>query len=302
MCGGLALHLFETYISEQFTAFIGLLCGRSETESEKMVRISDESLGVHAVLLRKLRTPLLALLLLLMCIYFRPRRRSAELGAADHRGAATAVEVAQGTVTKTEATDSPAPMPVDNLPAPDASTEDPLGLPERRHISNPELTSVPDHPQPGNVHGPEIDNLAELARLADTHGRLNHARQQRQRLAKVLARIARRVAEAKAKKGMESAPVSLQVNPQSQSHPSVTELLLRNPAGNRNEIAFLIDGEVHRLAPGKELRLEHGAIRTIRFHRGGNWGESRQSLETGEYEFHLSPQGWELVTAIPATE
>jgi hypothetical protein len=44
---------------------------------------------------------------------------------------------------------------------------------------------------------------------------------------------------------------------------------------------------MHELDGGQTLRLE--------YHRGGNFGDARQSLTPGRYEFQVAADGWKLV-------
>jgi hypothetical protein len=126
-----------------------------------------------------------------------------------------------------------------------------------------------------------------------------------QKLARIVAGFAKRLAIAKSlneKQELQAATAeSAATDNSSASHEiDAEELVLRN-ASRSGTVAFLIDREIRRLPAGQEVRFQKENARTIRFHRGGNFGESRHSLESGSYIFRAGQQGWELVPTESVT-
>lgn len=74
---------------------------------------------------------------------------------------------------------------------------------------------------------------------------------------------------------------------------SENQVILINPKSNRLEVAFLLDGEVHTLAPGTELIPKKSDV-TIHFDRGGGHGLFQKQLPAGKYRFSVSVAGWTL--------
>ena len=70
---------------------------------------------------------------------------------------------------------------------------------------------------------------------------------------------------------------------------------IMNPAATTNlPIGFMINGQVVRLQAGEagDFRVDGSGL--VKFHRGGNFGESSYTLKQGEYRFEATAQGWEL--------
>ena len=83
------------------------------------------------------------------------------------------------------------------------------------------------------------------------------------------------------------------------SEPALTEAggiaVLRNPSSTQGVVHFLIGRQTHSLEPGQTRRFELDDIGDVRFHRGGEFGDARQKVSPGEYEFAVSDRGWDLV-------
>lgn len=62
-------------------------------------------------------------------------------------------------------------------------------------------------------------------------------------------------------------------------------------------VAFLIENRIERLTPGESLTLNQESV-LLRFDRGGDYGESRQTLSIGRYEFRAESYGWTLTPAL----
>ena len=65
-----------------------------------------------------------------------------------------------------------------------------------------------------------------------------------------------------------------------------------NPDFNEGEVRFLLDNEVRSLASGESLELTGREDCVIVFHRGGDFGTFRQTLQPGVYEFQVTDHGW----------
>jgi hypothetical protein len=72
--------------------------------------------------------------------------------------------------------------------------------------------------------------------------------------------------------------------------------VLENPADNGYAVSFQLDGTIQTLKPGAVL-IETSAQSVIRFDRGGDFGEFRQDLAAGRYQFRVSREGWKLEKA-----
>lgn len=75
------------------------------------------------------------------------------------------------------------------------------------------------------------------------------------------------------------------------------KLLVVNPAETGGTVFYLVDGEVHSLAPGETLTLEEGRNHKIEFHRGEGFGDAEVMLSTGIYHFQVDSNGWNLTLA-----
>jgi hypothetical protein len=79
-------------------------------------------------------------------------------------------------------------------------------------------------------------------------------------------------------------------------------ITIRNASGVRLPVAFLVDGQDAELADGQS-RVFSGTRHTIQYDRGGRFGGTQQSLASGNYDFRITPSGWDLVRQpdAPAT-
>lgn len=96
----------------------------------------------------------------------------------------------------------------------------------------------------------------------------------------------------------ETAPRPDQAEQESDLSPRQAEgssiLVLSNPLENAVSVQFLLDGEHVTLQPGEARELPSTRKRTIVYHRGKNYGNTRFELSRGDFEFHYGTQGWEL--------
>jgi hypothetical protein len=78
--------------------------------------------------------------------------------------------------------------------------------------------------------------------------------------------------------------------------------VLANSANSGVPVNFVVNGKVHRLAPGEELQLEGIDAWVVRFDRGGTFGVAQMTLYEGRHEFRVSRAGWELqALGVPDT-
>jgi hypothetical protein len=71
-------------------------------------------------------------------------------------------------------------------------------------------------------------------------------------------------------------------------------ITIRNAAGVRLPVTFLLDGQDLQLADGSSQTFVGSARRTITYDRGGRFGSTQQDLVSGDYEFRVTPTGWDL--------
>lgn len=72
-----------------------------------------------------------------------------------------------------------------------------------------------------------------------------------------------------------------------------------NPASNEAALSFTVNGQRYSVPPGHHQDLPAAAGQVIEFHRGGNRGPARYSLQGGLYTFTPTDQGWELYHTSP---
>lgn len=79
-------------------------------------------------------------------------------------------------------------------------------------------------------------------------------------------------------------------------------ITIRNAAGAKLPVAFLIDGQEIELADG-ELRSFVGRDRrSVQYDRGGHFGATQHDLAAGDYDFRITASGWDLVRRAGASE
>jgi hypothetical protein len=74
-----------------------------------------------------------------------------------------------------------------------------------------------------------------------------------------------------------------------------TGLTIRNSAGHKTPVNFLIDRKEASLADGETRTWTGNSRRSVQFDRGGDYGTANYSLTAGDYEFVVTPAGWDLV-------
>jgi hypothetical protein len=92
-------------------------------------------------------------------------------------------------------------------------------------------------------------------------------------------------------------PWTAPVNPSISSSDSsaAARISIRNASGARLPVAFLVDGQDVELRDGEERTFSGQAHRTVHYDRGGSFGNTQQELGSGDYEFRITPSGWDLV-------
>ncbi|HAY81302.1 MAG TPA: hypothetical protein DCY79_15975 [Planctomycetaceae bacterium] len=74
------------------------------------------------------------------------------------------------------------------------------------------------------------------------------------------------------------------------------EVLIRNPLETNGAVHFLVQDEVVTLQPGESYRSRLAEQELLlQFHRGSSFGNAKQQLTPGLFEFQVSPEtGWRL--------
>lgn len=90
-----------------------------------------------------------------------------------------------------------------------------------------------------------------------------------------------------------AAPVVANAVPSSSTEDD--RIVIRNTAGARLPVAFLVDGQDVELSDGQTRTFTGRARRTVAYDRGGRFGSTEQQLTAGQYEFRITASGWDLV-------
>jgi hypothetical protein len=72
------------------------------------------------------------------------------------------------------------------------------------------------------------------------------------------------------------------------------QIVIRNSLKSRNSVAFVVGKEVQQLNPGEVAEFSASSTPTIRFHRGGEFGNASATLTAGTFEFQATSRGWYL--------
>lgn len=65
--------------------------------------------------------------------------------------------------------------------------------------------------------------------------------------------------------------------------------------GDANAIKYRLDDKWDfEMKAGEKQKLPEKATRVIEFDRGGDFGVARYTLSEGNYDFHLTPKGWDI--------
>ena len=78
-------------------------------------------------------------------------------------------------------------------------------------------------------------------------------------------------------------------------------IVIRNMAGVKLPVSFLVDGQDVELPDGATRTFVGRAQRTVTYDRGGRYGSTEQQLTGGQYEFRITASGWDLVRRPDAT-
>ena len=73
-------------------------------------------------------------------------------------------------------------------------------------------------------------------------------------------------------------------------------LVILNPKTTGYQVSYFLNEQIHRLAPGQSQRRNATTTGswTIRFDRGGSFGEIEYSLKPGNYVFGVTSKGWQI--------
>lgn len=74
-----------------------------------------------------------------------------------------------------------------------------------------------------------------------------------------------------------------------------TRLTIRNSAGHKTPVNFLIDRREASLSDGETRTWSGPSRRSVQFDRGGTFGTAEYDLAAGDYEFVVTAAGWDLV-------
>jgi hypothetical protein len=80
----------------------------------------------------------------------------------------------------------------------------------------------------------------------------------------------------------------------SATKPRVTGLTIRNLPGNEVPVRFLVNGRIYSLLPGESHSFADGTSWDLQYHHGGAFGNARQTLNPGDYQFVVGNTGWSL--------
>ena len=72
-------------------------------------------------------------------------------------------------------------------------------------------------------------------------------------------------------------------------------IVIRNAAGAKLPVAFVVDGQDVELADSGTRTFVGKTHRTIQYDRGGRFGSTQQEVTGGQYEFRITSSGWDLV-------
>ena len=72
-------------------------------------------------------------------------------------------------------------------------------------------------------------------------------------------------------------------------------ITIRNASGARLPVAFQVDGQDAELADGQVRTFAGLGLLSVQYDRGGRYGSTQQELTAGNYEFRITPTGWDLV-------
>jgi hypothetical protein len=77
-------------------------------------------------------------------------------------------------------------------------------------------------------------------------------------------------------------------------------IVIRNMAGAKLPVSFLVDGQDVELADGGVRTFVGKSHRTIQYDRGGRFGSTQQDIAGGQYEFRITSTGWDLIRKADA--
>ena len=72
-----------------------------------------------------------------------------------------------------------------------------------------------------------------------------------------------------------------------------------NPADNKVELNYVLDGQTYILPPGHYQDLGYGRQWVVEFHRGGPFGTVKYTVGGVKHVFTATEKGWELVRREP---
>jgi hypothetical protein len=74
-----------------------------------------------------------------------------------------------------------------------------------------------------------------------------------------------------------------------------SRVTIHNASGAKLPVTFLLDGQDMELADGAAQSFAGAAHHTITYDRGGRFGSTQQDITPGDYDFRITPSGWDLV-------
>lgn len=278
------------------------------------LRLTDDSIHTHARLLRRLQVPVIVLLIVAVPVIYAPQKADLE--------ASSVVEVSTGTLPVS--IDTNAVEDTSESPNSDFTIEDKTALPSedtegpgtQGYVADPAETSIAADPELENTTAHSVPPAADLSEHPHSRntpdsdlqvGESNHDVHVFDQMGQMTQPIQQKielVGEFKTTLVREVwKNTKLATEWIKKGEPAIVlpkPIVIRNSKSNRGSVAFLVDKEVKNLAPGEEYEIEGGSLHTVRFDRGGGFGQAKIELQDGIFEFQITEKGWDLAT--PAVE
>lgn len=264
------------------------------------LRLTDDSVKSHARLLWRLQIPVIVLMILTAVVIYSPvRNKTVIANAAD----TTTVPVSLEAEIAENAVDFPNPEAEEAISPPNlesASNPSQAGIddsdPTKTTIEARREKEVTTTQTSGDVASSEnsLSNSSEdkfsgdATSISDQIGQLSAPIKEKLELANELRSTLVRGTWQSAKQA------TAWIKKAKPTAALPAGLVIRNHNANRGSVAFLFDKEVKNLAPGEEFQIDDNSLHTIRFHRGGDFGQAKVEVQTGIYLFELTKTGWDL--------
>ena len=286
------------------------------------MRLTDDSINTHARLLRRLQIPVIILLILAVLVVYSPvqtklpdlQEESTNISLAENPNTNTvpvSVEKNDGRESL-DSTESEFVIKNPTLQPQDTSLEPPLSNVADEKFDPTETTiesvsdveditsqveSVQATADSENVESPSDDpsesEVHSQQTLIGTH--LYDQIDQVSEPLKTKMQLARELKTSMIREAWKSTKQATEwIKKAKPVVESPKQLVLRNAKSNKGSVAFLLDKEVKNLAPGEEFQIADETVHTVRFHRGGEFGQAKIEVHTGTYEFQVTDSGWDL--------